>query len=341
MGGDPGVKVIRPPATLCFSGEGDETPEDPSVVIEQSIETLNGQTYVHMRVTFDPSFVDNTYGSGSCCGWNPKRPHTWKDLETSDHTELLLTNGAGETISNFKIDYIDDDQMTQCGPGTAGVQGGDGSVIKGDPSHILAVATSLSRNLNGCGYCKHDACGGDCTVNSPPTDESLRPPASAENWDYRQVYEVWIDAAAFGSAGFGQAYITYVHASPAKSDSDTLLVEPTPCPPTWDKPYCPPEGGDCFGTPGSGGSSGSGGGSGNGGSAGSGSGSGGTTGSGGANGGGGSGSGTCPPNYQIWLSTEGQSTCTPIPYANYPGMAPCPAGYQLDLASEGQYCVPQ
>ena len=48
----------------------------------------------------------------------------------------------------------------------------------------------------------------------------------------------------------------------------------------------------------------------------------------------------CPVNWQIYISSEGRSTCTPIPFANYPGMAPCPAGYTLDLASEGRYCLP-
>jgi hypothetical protein len=321
-GGDPNVQVIRPPATLCFSGAGDVTPNDPTAVIEQSIESLNGQTYVHIRVTFDPSFVDNTYGANSCsaCGWNPRRPHTFvKDLTASDHTELLLTNADGTTVSNFKIDYISADPTSSCGYGTLGVTGGDGIVITGDPSWVLAASTSMDRNLNGCGYCTNPACGstGDCTVDSPATDPTYASNPLAPNWDFREVYEVWIDYNAFGSSGFGQAYITYVHASPNKSALVTIDVTPTPCPPTWDTPYCPPnvvqEGGNCFG--GSGGS-----------------------GNGGAGGGGGT--GTCPVNYQVYITSEGASICTPIPFANYDGMAPCPSGYTLDLASEGQYCVP-
>jgi hypothetical protein len=331
--------VIRPPATLCFSGPGDATPEDPSVVIEQSIETLGGQTYVHLRITFDPRFVDNTYGSGSV-GWNPRRPHTFVgDLTKSDHTELLLTDGTGTTAVNFKIDYVTADPSQPCGFGSLGVSGGDGSVIEGDPSHILALSTSATRNLNGCGYCQVDACeGGDCTVNSPATDENFTPNAGTPNWDYRAVYEVWIDIAAFGDAGFGQAFMTYVHASPAKASTSTIEVTPTPCPPTWDIPYCPPivtaEGGSCFGTPpdwGTGGAPGAGGYSG------------GDSGAGGYTGAGGTGGGTprpCPVNFQIYVSSEGQSTCTPIPFVNYPGRTPCPEGYTLDILSEGQYCLP-
>jgi hypothetical protein len=52
------------------------------------------------------------------------------------------------------------------------------------------------------------------------------------------------------------------------------------------------------------------------------------------------GTGPCPPNYQTYITTEGASLCTPIPFANWDGMKPCPSGYVLDIASEGQYCVP-
>jgi hypothetical protein len=324
MGGDPDVGVIRPPVTLCFAGEGDNTPNDPAAVIEQVIETLNGVAYVHIRVTFDPAFTDNTYGAGACCGWPEKRGHTFVgDLTKSDHTELLLTNGDADTVMNFKIDLVSPDPSADCGYDTLGVTGGDGTVLQGNAADVLAVATSASRNINGCGYCKEDACGpsGDCTIDSPPTDENFTPNPGTPNWDYRQVYEVWIALDAFGDSGFGQGYITYTHSSPAKG-TDTLMVEPEPCPPEWDEPYCPPsviaEGGNCFGTPGGGGS-----------------------GSTGAGGGPGEGDGPdCPPNQQTYVTTEGASICTPIPFGGNPGMTPCPAGYHLDLATEGQFCLP-
>jgi hypothetical protein len=304
MGGDPNVDVIRPPATLCYAGEGDPTPDDPAVVIEQVIETLNGVTYAHLRVTFDPAFTDNTFGEGSCCGWPERRGHTFEDLIKSDHTELLLTNGDGETVMHFKVDLATADADSPCGYGTLGVSGGDGSMLVGDPAHVLAVATSLDRNLNGCGYCQNDACAssGDCTVDSPATDENFTPNPETPKWDYRQVYEVWIAMDAFGDSGFGQGYITYTHSSPAKGP-DTIYVEPTPCPPEWDGPYCPPgemvEGGNCNTT-----------------------------------------DGPCPPNEQIYITSEGASICTPIPFTNFDDMKPCPEGYELDLISEGQYCVP-
>jgi hypothetical protein len=328
-GGDPDVTVVRPPVTLCFAGEGDLTPEDPSAVIEQVIETLNGVSYVHIRVTFDPAFTDNTFGEGSNSAWPPKRQHSFDpDLSKSDHTELLLTNGDTETVMNFKIDLVSPDATADCGYATQGVTGGDGSVIVGSADDVLAVATSLDRNINGCGYCMNEACApsGDCTIDSPATDDNYTPNAGTPNWDYRQVYEVWIALDAFGDSGFGQGYITYTHSSPAKG-TDTLMVMPTPCPPEWDDPYCPPsviaEGGNCFGSPGGGGGDG-----------------------GASSGGGGDGSGgptdtpDCPVNQQTYVTTEGASICTPIPFGGNPGMTPCPAGYHLDLATEGQYCLP-
>lgn len=347
QGGDPTTTVIRPPATLCFQGPEDPTPNDPAAVIEQVVERAGGKSYVHIRVTLDPGFTDTTYGEGSCCGWPTRRGHTFSDLIKSDHTELRLTNTTGDTVMNFKIDLASADPAKACKYGTLGVLGGDGAVVTGEASAILAVSTSLDRNLNGCGYCKSAACAssGDCTIDSPTTDAMYTPNPLTPNWDYRVVYETWVDLNAFGSAGFGQAYITYTHSSPGKK-VDTINVEPSPCPPEWDTPYCPPsaKGTGFCGSGGSGGS-GSGGGSATGGNGNTNGGAGGATGggTGGSSESGGSGGttgGSCPPNWQVYLATEGAATCTPIPFANYPDHGACPAGYTLDIATEGQYCIP-
>lgn len=324
--------MIRPPALLCFGATGDgeledPTPETPAAIIEQVIETVDGQSYVHIRVTFDPSFADNTYGANASAGWSEgelAKGHTFRDLVGSDHLQLLLTNGEGSTVIELKEDYLTVAEETasasSCGYGTLGVTGGEGKMITGESTAVLAASTSMDRNLNACGYCQVEACSGgddaegvgDCTVNSPATDESYTPNPQAPNWNYAMVYEIWLDLEAFGDAGFGQAYITQVHASPSKLADNTLYVEPTPCPPTWGT--CP-AGQICAwgGTGGSGGESGVGGG-------------GNTT--------------SCDPNSQLYTTMEGELICTPIPYAGYPDMAACPAGYALDLSTEGQYCIP-
>jgi hypothetical protein len=311
---DPG-SVIRAPATLCFGGSADPTPDDPLATIEQVIEVVGGKRIVHLRITFDPAFVDNTYGANACCGWpgtdgststdtsaapppgmmsgmmpgmapgmmpgmKPgKGGHTFDDLVGSDHVELLLTDAAGNTIMDFDVDYISQNSGS-CGYGTLGVSGAEGKVIKGNAAAVLGVATSLDRNLNGCGYCY--------TTDSPATDASYTPNPATPAWDYRVVYEVWLDLDAFGSAGFGQAYITNVHASPSKLSSNTVEVTASPCPADWD-------------TPGA----------------------------------------SCPQNYTVYVESEGKSSCVPIPFSNYPNMQPCPDGYELDTATEGKYCVPK
>ena len=64
------------------------------------------------------------------------------------------------------------DSSAACGYSCLGVSGGEGSMIVGDAKYVLAATSSLDRNLNGCGICKSAACNGDCTVDSPATDNS-------------------------------------------------------------------------------------------------------------------------------------------------------------------------
>jgi len=272
-GGQP-VTVLAPPATICYEGDGDLTPDDPSSVIEQVIETIDGKTYLHLRVTFDPRFVDNTYGVNASSGWAnrmmaapmggkaggamggkapkaamggmaAKAPHTFDDLVGSDHVELVLVDGKGNSVLDFDVDYVSEKPDAPCGYGTLGVSGGEGKMLMGDASAVVAVATSIDRNLNGCGYC--------LTTDSPVSDDNFAIDPSAPNWDYRVIYEVWIDFSIFKGLGFGGAYIPQVHASPSMASTNTIDVNPAPCPPDWDTPYCPPsvieEGGNCFDTP--------------------------------------------------------------------------------------------
>jgi hypothetical protein len=215
--------------SICFYGPATSTTTSstPAATIEYLHETAGGQDYYRFRITFDPAFVDNTYGVNAI-GW-VTRGHTFKDLVGSDHAELSLFDGSKTLVSMFDIDYITADTTAACLYGALGVKGGEGKMLVGDATHVLASTTSLDRNLNGCGYCKSTACGGDCTIDSPATDAMYTPNAAAPNWDYRVVYEVWIAAAAFGGKGFGGASISFVHASPSKASSNTVVVTPMPC----------------------------------------------------------------------------------------------------------------
>jgi len=293
--------TVRKYGTLCLYA--DSTLTLPATTVEYLEETVGGQTYYRFRVTFHPDFVDNTYGKNSI-GWSPVRGHRWGDLVGSDHTELQLYDASGALALHFKMDYVTADASQACGYGTLGVTGGDGSVIAGNPAHVLAVSTSIDRNLNGCGYCVSDACEGSCTVNSPATDSMFTPNPLTPNWDYRMQYDVWIDSAAFGAAGFGKANISYVHASPAKTPQDTLTVTPKDCPPQWDNPYSPPSSGGDPSTPPPDG-----------------------------------GAGGCPAGYEEYLLSEG-AVCLPVPTTDPGGGQSCPDNYALYLASEGAICVP-
>ncbi|HKU43780.1 MAG TPA: hypothetical protein VJR89_36725 [Polyangiales bacterium] len=256
----PRSAVLTKPNTTCFMQTGQT---QPSATIEQVLECAEGMDAVHLRLTFDPAFVDNTYGANAI-GWDKrgkggapmpadmpapppgaapappagkmgmmpkpmmggpggKAGHTWKDLVGSDHAEFVVKSEGGALAAQFKLDYISVDADAPSGYASLGVLGGDGKMIKGDPKWIVKWSTSIDRNLNERGYA-------DYTVDSPATDADYTPNAATPNWDYRVVYEVWIDNAAFGSSGFGGALIEHVHASPSKAPSDTITVEPGDCP---------------------------------------------------------------------------------------------------------------
>jgi len=251
--------------TSCFFQPGQP---QPAATIEQVLECAEGLDAVHLRLTFDPAFVDNTYGENAI-GWDQRKGpgapmggkmsappppgaapapppgaaappppanmpksakggpgksgHSWKDLVGSDHAEFTVTNEADELVLQFKLDYISQDSSAPSGYASLGVLGGDGKMIKGDSKAIVRWTTSIDRNLNERGYAKY-------IVDSPKTDADYTANSATPNWDYRVVYEVWIDNAAFGSSGFGGALIEHVHASPSKAPSDTIIVTKDECP---------------------------------------------------------------------------------------------------------------
>ena len=304
--------------SICFYGSATSSTttasSSPAATIEYLHETAGGQEYYRFRITFDPAFVDNTYGTNAI-GWTQKG-HTFKDLVGSDHAELSLFDGGKTLVSMFDIDYITANSAASCKYGALGVSGGEGKMLVGSAAHVLASTTSLDRNLNGCGYCANAACGGDCTVNSPATDASYTPNSAAPNWDYRVVYEVWMSAAAFGSTGFGGASISFVHASPSKASSNTVTVIPKTCGcPVGTVEFLTSEGAkSCL--PGTSCPAGS------------------------ANYITSEGAKTClptntpcPTGFTTWLVNEGAS-CVPVPNDGV-----CPTGYRLDPTSEGARCI--
>lgn len=256
-----GVSTATPagsPTQTCYFNEGDS--DTLAAVVERRLEVINDTNWIHIRLTFNPDFVDNTYGENAI-GWGgdaaealptaeppmpgdpaaPKPPakprkgkqgHTFKDLLGSDHAEFMLKTESGDLAMHFKLDYISEGMDTASGYGSAGVTGGDGKLIVGEPEWILGATSSLSRNLNGCGY-------GEYTTDSPATDEDYTPNDEAPGWDYRVVYEVWVAEEALGGEELEDVSIEYVHASPSKAD-DTQIVTEGPCPPGEEPPVTEP-----------------------------------------------------------------------------------------------------
>lgn len=200
---------------FCFYPVG-EPGAPPLVTGGYRFETIGGRSAVHVTLVFDPSFVDNSYGVNASDGYRGggANSHTFRDLVSSDHAEVGFADATGREVVRAKFDYITASPTVASGYDCLGATGGDGAVISGDASAILDATSSLDRNFNelGCVY----------TVDSPTPD--LCP-----GWEMRVIYEMWLDAAAFGSAGFGYPLLSSVHASPSRV-ADTIPVEPGPCP---------------------------------------------------------------------------------------------------------------
>jgi hypothetical protein len=233
----------------CFFDSSDQAAL--SATIERRLEIVDDERWIHLRLTFNPNFVDNSYGE-TAIGWDspeedpaqlapeppttpgaepdkapkPKKPkggHTFKDLVGSDHAEFQLFDTSGVLTMQFKLDYISESSEVTSGYSCGGVTDGEGKMLVGDSAWILGATSSLDRNLNGCGLSQY-------LVDSPLTDELYTPNPDAPAWDFRVVYEVWVAEAPFGADGFGDALIEYVHASPSKHEGNTQIVVPGPCP---------------------------------------------------------------------------------------------------------------
>jgi hypothetical protein len=254
-GADGGGTPYEPPYGNC-AGEAEQDPPDdqlclhdetdpdaaPVAVIEYEFVTYQGQEAVHIRLIFDPTFADNTYGTNAV-GW--PRDHKFRDLVGSDHATIVALDADGQPIFDLDVDYLSEDPDAECGYSSLGPFGGEGKVNVGDPEAILGWTTSIALNLNERGYCE------DYLEDSPATDAECTPNAEAPDWDFRVVYELWLARSAFDPAGFGSAYMSEVHASPSKYDTNTVEVDPRTCEDDCQDPdgcgggECTPDGDEC------------------------------------------------------------------------------------------------
>lgn len=218
----------------------------PLAFLEQDEELIGSKDLIHVRLTLNPGFVDNTYGS-TAIAWSGgdagmmgpmTMGHTFWDLVDSDHCEVDFRDSSDAIVLSFNLDYISSDVQALSGYTSLGVSGGDGNMLVGDASSIVYYGSSLSRDLNACGY-------GSYTTNSPATDTNYTPNPLTPNWDYDVVYDVWVLKSALPSSGWSVS-IPYVHASPSKMAS-TYTVVPAPCPPLRCEGEGCSAGGECAG----------------------------------------------------------------------------------------------
>jgi hypothetical protein len=151
---------------------------------------------------------DNSYGAGTDPTWGTKS-HTFSNLTGSDKAEFVITNGNGQTVNDFVIDYISAKPGTPSGYGSLGAGGGDGSLATGPAP--LSWTTSLDDDMNI--LCP----AGVWTTDSPTSPNA--PECAA--WNFVNSYTVTVSNSIFGASGLGSVTVPLVHNSPAK---------PTTCP---------------------------------------------------------------------------------------------------------------
>lgn len=214
-------RIARNGIDQYFWGEVRDEENRADTVPLVKITTAVSDDAVDMAIVFNPGFVDNTYGTGSV-GWSPRRGHTWKDLHGSDHVEIAAVNGDGDTVFHGRIDLISATQNVSSGYACLGVTGGDGTVYKGSASDIISFGSSLCDNINYYGYSD--------LVNSPTTDSTYAPNPEYPYFQFYTAYRITFKPEIFGESGFGEVRMTSVHASPAKTSSDTIEVTEKPGP---------------------------------------------------------------------------------------------------------------
>lgn len=185
----------------------------------------------NVKVVYDQGVTlnDNTYGA-NIVNWPVA--HTLNSLLGSDKAQFVFKNGAGQVVMDFLLDYITATNTVPSGYKSLGVSGGDGSISIGSAGRIVSFDTSISRNFNsnGFGVTAGIAGNGFNLVNNSPMTVSSSSydvvDAFFAQWEFRNIYEVVIDSAAFGPSGFGSVSVPSVHNSPPKLGANESTPEP-------------------------------------------------------------------------------------------------------------------
>lgn len=147
----------------CFRGPLGGNDTAPIVKVKHSVTQGKDGDEITALVVFSRDFTDNTYGVNAI-GWPGAKGHTFEMLVKSDHAELSLLDGAGNTVIQAKIELLSASASSAYGYASLGVDGGDGALLKGNRSDIVSTGSSLDDNFNRYGY--------KLTQDSPKTDST-------------------------------------------------------------------------------------------------------------------------------------------------------------------------
>jgi hypothetical protein len=276
---DPGstglaASAAAPVQHVCFYTEDD--PGALAATIEQVVEVVGTEEWVHLRLTLSPDFVDNTYGE-TAIGWQdvdgpkppggrgdagpggtePPREHADRGARPAppEPKDDAPAKGDSHTFRDLvgsdhaEIELLDADGelamefwLDYLSASDTAASGYAALGVDGGEGRVSVgdpawiLASTTSMDRN------LNACGlSSFTTNSPETDADYTPNPAASDWDYRVSYEAWISVQAFGDVGFGSASIELVHASPSKHGGNSLNVVPAPCPTDPADPEAVPE----------------------------------------------------------------------------------------------------
>lgn len=215
--------------TPCFcpssSSKSGLPGNEPLAIIKTTKTTVKGVPVLRARIIYSKKFCDNSYGVNSI-GWGGAqgkgRQHAFNDLVKSDHQVLYWHNCAGQNVITTQLDYIEKDSTSPSGWGSLGVNGGDGKMLKGKASDVVAWTSSLDENFNTY---KHVL-----TVDSPAADTSYKvKDPKYKDWMFEMWYQADVKWSAFGSSGPCKVTMLSLHASPSKTGDDTVSLSPCTC----------------------------------------------------------------------------------------------------------------
>lgn len=200
-------------------GKGGNIPADDGTLWLYQ-DTVSGDIFVNF--TQPLTLVDNTYGDNAI-GWGKGvapsgKNHKFNDLVGSDKAQFSITDGIGNTVLDFTLDYISESGSAPSSYASLGATGDDGDVYIGSAADILAWSTSLDYNFNTLGFV--------LTEDSPAADDNynVADPAYGD-WVFEVTYEFQIDGRLFEENSFGGLTIPVLHDSPNKIGKNKVYTQ--------------------------------------------------------------------------------------------------------------------